>query len=241
MPLKTTNTLPPGGWVYDQKGKDGSIIFRLRSMSPFNEAATELLNVRKNNGLDRATIDQVREDIDNFQCERLGFDSNWCASKKNFHFSPTKLFKAAATHVHGLVEAAASRSSQVLTGIAIVKDWLGDGAIPVSTELSQSRADKCLHLGKDGGACPFNRPGFKPTEEIAAVIKDQVEKKNEMKLSVEGEESLLTCDLCFCHLPLKVHVPLETILNRTPSGMIAKFRQQQPLCWLITEQETPKN
>ena len=206
--------------MYEQKGKDGRVIWPSagnppnHKYSPFNEACLEILNIRKNNGLERASIGEVMEDVDAAQCVRLGSDPNWCDSKKKpFNFSPVQMFRAAASHV----QVVADRSQQALDGLNILKEWFGNGAIPVARELSQGRADVCL-------TCPFNKPGFKPVEALAEKIKQQAEKKNELKLSVVGETDLHTCDCCWCHLPLKVHVPFSTILDQTPAPMIEKFK-----------------
>lgn len=235
MPLKTRQTLPPGGWIYQQIGKDGKPVKTFKSMSPFKEATQEILKCRVANNFSRATLEEVSDDLEQYTCERLGFDAKFC-SKKNaaeaFQHRPMKLFQASAQHLRESVQAALKRSQQVASGIQILKDWLGDGAVPVPATLSQDRTDVCLN-------CKFNVPGFKPVAAIAEAIRLQVEKKNELKLSVKGEADLHTCDICWCHLPLKVHVPMRHILDNTPAPMIDKFQQEQPLCWIVTENLNP--
>lgn len=128
-------------------------------------------------------------------------------------------------------------------GLQILKDWLGEGAVPIPTNQAQARADVCTKgfRDKDGNPapCPFNTAGFKPIAAIAEIIRQQVEKKRELKLTVVGEDSLHTCDICWCHLPLKIHVPLKYIMENTPEPMLEKFRQDQPACWIVKETLNP--
>lgn len=241
MPLKSTAILPPGGWVYIQKGNDGKDLpnGKFKSMSPFGEAVTEIWKVRKGNNLPRATVQEVAEDLEQAQCERLGFDPSWCVSKKKiFQFQPVKLFKVSLQHVRESVEGAANRLGQLNDGASIMRRWFGDDLTPVSPEVSQARADICTKI-KDGTPCAFNKPGFRPVEAAAEFLRLLAERKNDLKLSVSGEENLHTCELCWCHLPTKVHVPLKHILAETPNAMLDKIRQAQPACWMITEQANP--
>lgn len=192
--------------------------------------------MRQANNLPRATRGEVEFDIDEAQCERLGFDAKFCIKKNSstgFTFTPMRLFQASATHLREGVKLVARRSAELASGVDILTDWLGAGGKPVEQSLSQSRADVCLQ-------CSFNQPGFKPVEAVAKAIAQQIEKKNELNLSVVGEENLHTCDVCWCHLPLKVHVPLIHITDNTPIAMIEKFQQSKPDCWLVTEiNQTP--
>lgn len=236
MPLKTRQKLPPGGWIYQQRDGNNKVVKTFKSMSPFKEAAQDILQCREANHFERATFDEVSEDLDAATCERLGFDPRHCSKKNSpegaFQFTPRKMFQASAQHLREGAEAVRRRSAQVSDGIQILKDWLGEGAQPVPPDIAQSRADICLR-------CKFNVSGFKPIAAIAEIIRQQVEKKRELKLTVTGEESLNTCDICWCHLPLKVHVPIKYILDNTPEPMLEKFRQEQPACWIVKETQNP--
>lgn len=185
------------------------------------------------NQYDRATLPQVKEDVDEFNCQRLGFDPAY-VKKKPVTFTPTRLFSPA--HLRETVQAAANRVGQLSNGANILFRWLGDGAKPVDPAVSQARADVCLHVA-GGNPCPYNQPGAKPIERIAEIIRAQTEEKNNLKLSVDDEENLHTCSLCWCSLPLKVHVPIEHILSGTPGPMFDKFKREQPKCWIVTEAE----
>lgn len=233
MPLKNTNTLPPGGWVYEQKDGAGKVVKRFKSMSPFNEACMEILKCRQANNFPRATLPEVKVDVDEAQCVRLGFDPNF-VKKKPITFTPTRLFSP--VHLREVVRHAGQAIGNISNGARILFRWLGDGGKPVEPALSQARADVCLHVA-GGNPCPFNKAGIEPVQRIAEIIREQTEQKNELKLSVQGEENLHTCSLCWCALPLKVHVPIDHILSGTPAPMLAKFKQEQPKCWMVTEAE----
>lgn len=237
MPLKNTNTIVPGGWIYNQTDANGVVVKKFKSMSPFTDICMEILKCRQANNFPRATLPQVKEDVDEAQCIRLGYDQNF-VKKKAVTFTPAKLFSP--VHLREGVRRVADTLGGLSNGARILLRWLGEGSKPVAPEIAQARAEVCLHVA-EGKPCPFNQNGFKPVERIAELIRDQTEQKNELKLSVQGEEGLHTCALCFCSLPLKVHVPLEHILSGTPAPMIEKFKREQPKCWIISELEKQKN
>lgn len=233
MPLKTTNVLPAGGWIFEVKDNNGKVVKKLKSMSPFKEFCNEVLRIRQANNFDRATLNQVMEDVDEAQCQRLGYDPNF-VKKKPVTFNPTKLFSP--LHLRGVAARVAEQIGSVGNAAVILTRWLGSGGRPVSGDISQRRADVCNTVAQ-GSRCPFNEPGFKPTERIAEIIRSQMEEKNKLALTVKGEENLHTCILCWCDLKLKVHVPLEHIISGTPAPMLEKFKREQPKCWLVTEQQ----
>jgi len=199
-------------------------------MAPFQEACTEILKCRTANNFKRATLPEVKEDVDEAQCVRLGYDGAF-VKKKPVSFSPTRLFSP--VHLRDRVQAVAGTLGNLSNGARVLMRWLGEGAKPVAPELAQARANVCLE-------CPFNQDGFKPIERIAEVIREQTEEKNNLKLSVNGEEKLHTCSQCWCHLPLKVHVPIDHILSGTPGPMFDKFKREQPKCWIVKEMENKK-
>ncbi len=233
MSLKNLNELPPGGWCYEQRDQSGKVVKSnwTHRHSPFNDFCQEVLRMRVANQYDRATIPQVKDDVDEFNCQRLGYDPTY-VKKKPVSFTPTRLFSP--QHLRETVQAAANRIGNLSDGAHILTRWLGSGATPVDGDVAQKRADVCLTV-ESGARCKFNEPGFSPVERIAEIIKAQVEKKNELKLEVKGEENLHTCQICWCQLPTKIWTPIDQILSGTPPAMIEKFRREQPKCWIVTE------
>ena len=241
MPLKNYTAICPGGYVYEQKGKDGAVIKRFWSTSmPFKQFVRPIQQMREANGLDRPNINDVMQDVDEAQCERLNFDPEWCQKKTGGFLSSRSLRSASAG-----VQAAASRFRQMASfseglknGAATLKDWSDDGFAAVASDEAQNRSDICT--GRlSGNPCPFNtNPDIKLPDSLADIIKGQLEKKNGMKLVVEGEQDLNICTVCACFLKLKVWTPMETILGRMTPDTIEKFATQYPPCWM-NKPQTP--
>lgn len=123
-------------------------------------------------------------------------------------------------------------SEQFKDGATILKAWLGDGAVPVSPELAQARANIC-RFGFNGKPCPHNCLGeWKFSDCAAETIRTWSEFKNRCALAVDGEPELGTCDVCSCALRLKVHVPFRHIYDYTSDQTFSKF---PPYCWLAIE------
>lgn len=65
----------PGGFPYDQPGAKP----RRFTTQPLIEATARIvLAYRKGNGLERATLKECIEDIDRFQCARMGNNPRFC-------------------------------------------------------------------------------------------------------------------------------------------------------------------
>jgi hypothetical protein len=113
------------------------------------------------------------------------------------------------------------------TGAQIIADWLGAGAIPVSQEAGQARADVCRGVAT-GNPCPYNtfESGFEHL--FGESLKKIVEIKNEAKLRVDGEKSLHGCDICGCHLKTKIWTPMQHIRKHTSDD---EFRKLPTFCW----------
>ncbi len=116
-------------------------------------------------------------------------------------------------------------ASHYYDGIRIVKDWVGEGGHVVSGDKSQERANSCL-------PCEFNVKAISLEKETAEAIKKIVELKNHLKLRVNGEKKLGSCAKCSCHLPTKVHTPLEYIMRYTEIEELKKYPEH---CWLRKE------
>ncbi len=116
--------------------------------------------------------------------------------------------------------------NEILTGVAVLKDWLGDGMSPVSQTQADQRAETCL-IGNSGKECPHLR-GAKWWEEhskepIAEAIKSHLEAKHEMKLSTALDKHPRLCDICGCCMPTKAWVPIKHIAAHTPDEMVKRF------------------
>ena len=56
-------------------------------------------------------------------------------------------------------------------------------------------------------SCAYNQKGIVSQEIASDAAKRLLEAKNRLKMRVQGEDTLYTCKLCNCFLPLKIHVP----------------------------------
>ena len=217
MPLRTLNTVPPGGWVYEQALGDGRSK-KWKSMNQVWALAEEIADFRKGNGLERGSAKEALHDIEAATCLRLHDDPAWCQPVQK------KTARPALAHQSRNARAA------VVGGGSVLVEWLGQGAKPVPIAIAQRRADTCL-------ACEHNKEGhrfLRLTAEVARVIAEQMQAKGALKLRVVGEEGLHACEVCLCPLPLKIHVPLATILKHTDDETLAAF-PPAPNCWITTE------
>src|ERR1700743_3476166 len=119
MPLKDLNTLPPGAWCYEQRDNSGKVVKSnwTHRHSPFQDFCQEVLKMRVANGYDRATLPQVREDVDEFNCQRLGFDPQY-VKKKAVTFTPARLFSP--QHLRERVQAVGSQIGALANGANIL-------------------------------------------------------------------------------------------------------------------------
>ncbi len=118
-------------------------------------------------------------------------------------------------------------------GVALLKDWLGEGGEPVERGLANSRADIC-------DRCPHNKyPNFweKLKESVVGVIRGQLEIKNDAKITTDAEPRLHLCEHCGCCLKLKVHVPLTHIMAHTDKETFYLFPSW---CWIRLETKTAR-
>lgn len=111
--------------------------------------------------------------------------------------------------------------AHIPNGVSIVTGWLGEGAIPVSKEISQERASICLK-------CPHNVQGNFFTETVAAAIKNVVKIKNGLGIRCDGEKALGACEICTCSLKVKVHVDSALIKKHMMPEELEKF---PAWCW----------
>jgi len=207
--------VPPGGWRLQQTLPDGSTK-KWASMGLLWELATQIADFRAGNGLPNATAKEIVHEIEEQTCVRLHDDPSWCVSAEK------KSPRAALSQRFANVVRAAAGGSRILV------EWLGEGAKPVAIALAQARANVCF-------TCPENKEGhrwLRLTADAVRAIAEQMQAKAEMKLHVEGEEKLHACAICLCPLPLKVHVPLNNILQHTDEATLNAF---PPWCWLTTE------
>lgn len=224
MPLISRTSWPNGGWEFFQPETNW------RAPQPmsdnFSRTVDRIIAMRRNNPRFGLSLDpeRVATELDTYTCHRLKFNPKWCipqtAEKKTALLPPRPPRNLAARLV--------DRARQLANGLLTLHDWIGKGAEPVTPELSTNRATVCE-------TCPQNVPNSSPvTEGAAQAILEQVRLKNHLAMTVPNESALGTCAACGCHLPLKVHVPIETIRQHMAE---TEMQALDPRCWILFEAE----
>jgi hypothetical protein len=124
---------------------------------------------------------------------------------------------------------------QTATGAAILREWLGDGGVPVHPVIAERRAKQCAH-GVSGKGCPHNRAGKwwerMLLDPIAAAIRRHIGAKNNMRLFTKYDDQMQMCDRCGCSNLTKPWVPMEHIKAHTSREQFDKFPEW---CWITRE------
>jgi hypothetical protein len=122
-----------------------------------------------------------------------------------------------------------------VVGMAILRDWLGDGGQPVEKSHAEARSRLCLQ-------CPEHRPAkwweifFK--DPVARSIRRTLEIKRKADLRLTIEESLGMCRVCGCCMRLKCWTPAAYIAEHTSEEKLAEYPKTG--CWIRTEIEALK-
>lgn len=225
----------PGGWRYEQFDATGHFLHKWSNdFSPFVMFLGKVMDFRVANHLDRATPDLVEQDVQEYLAREFGGDPRYFTGGEG-QKKTSLLSRFQSRNLAGL----AGTVRKLFTGEEILREWLGDGLKPVASIESQARADICLGANS-GTPCPHNQPGSPLIEEAARWVQSMSEQKNDLKLTVNGEEKLESCRICLCDLKLKIHVPMATILSKTPQAMLDKFASEAPVnCWMRKQPTTP--
>ncbi len=119
------------------------------------------------------------------------------------------------------------RLRAVAGGAEITVDFVTkDEAVPQS--LSEARAEVCVK-------CPLNEKGdwlswF--TVPVSEAIRKTMQLKKNMGLSTSKDPELHVCEACLCPLKLKVHFPIERIVEKLDPDVRGRLH---PQCWILAE------
>lgn len=245
MPLLNPSKTPPGGFQYfiPQLGPVGwwlpnPVSHTLESAAKL-VLQQHLVNPRFNLPTEFATVKSM---VEEYQCRRLKYDPAWCCPeseslKKNsnqilsldqFPQAQPSAASAAAVATAPLAE----RISKLAAGSQILRDWWGEGGLPVSKTLAEARASVCVRCGCNQKGDWLN----KVPSTIAGAILEQRRCKDKLQMRVSQEAQIMTCNACECHLPLKVWVPLSNIEPFTSDKTWKRLPQH---CWMQTEARSP--
>jgi hypothetical protein len=120
-------------------------------------------------------------------------------------------------------------------GVSLLKDWLGDGGIPVPDDIAAKRAWTCTSGAPGGQRCPQNTQGNWTrffTVPASEGIRKMLSLREDKALTTPSDENLGVCTVCDCPLKLKVHTPLEHIKAHTTPEVRNGFPE---FCWIRAE------
>lgn len=123
-------------------------------------------------------------------------------------------------------KSAVASLKRVAAGVAVLVEWLGNGAKPVDQGLADSRAAICADCPKNNGG-DFISYFTKP---IADKIRTQLEIRGDLQLRTPSDEKLTVCSGCDCPLKLKVWVPIDHVLAHTSADTRTRL---DPRCWIL--------
>lgn len=234
--LKSRSIHPPRGWEFVQPPSGWRIPNPLNVN--FEEAVKQIIKHREANpGYNLSIVaDKVADDLEAYTVHRLKGDPRSAhllkddEDKKKLSPVPTpniplsnprqpNPIRRALESAKKSVEHAVNRLKQDARAARILAEWVGAGQRPVETTVAQDRSQICKN-------CPENKvPRGTAEAALASAILEQTRLKTGLGLRVEGESELKSCDICGCHLPLKVWVPFEHL---DTEGF-------PPHCWITKE------
>lgn len=134
----------------------------------------------------------------------------------------------------GRVSAAAASVKAIWQGVKTLNDWIDSGEPAVAPEFSARRAEVCA-------SCPKNAAGsFESwfTRPASEAIRRQLERVQDRKLTTPFDDKLNICQVCFCPMRLKVHVPIVAInahLSDETRAALKAVTNPSGGCWLPLE------
>lgn len=130
-----------------------------------------------------------------------------------------------------LLNAAAGHIRKIWAGVKTLDEWIDSGEPAVAAETAEGRAAICT-------ACPRNGSGDFTSwfaAPAAALIKAQIEKLEDRKLTTIYDSELGVCGVCLCPMRLKVHTPLKFIAAHMTPEVLVDLQAVKPECWIPKE------
>lgn len=119
-------------------------------------------------------------------------------------------------------------AGNAVAGAKILIEWVSSGEEAVHTMVSTRRASVCA-------ACPVNKPGDMLsffTKPVSDAIKLALNQRAGWKLETPHDGKLGVCEACGCPLKLKVHVPIDRIINKLSPETVSALDAK---CWILEE------
>ncbi len=222
MKLKSRNEFPINGWQFYQAETGWSV----EPWRSFEETVAMIIAHRQANPRFQLATDNatVENELENYTVARLMSIPGGADYLLNDGGAAPPVF-ISRHRLRNRVAGAAASARNLLVGAAVLKDWLGDGLVPVDRVEAERRAAICVR-------CPNNQRGNVLVDAAAETFRRLVEAKNDMKLVTVHDAKLETCSACSCRLTLKVWAPLDHIQKRTDAEVRAKLWSE---CWIVKD------
>lgn len=219
MRLKSRNEFPINGWQYYQAETGWSA----NPHMGFSDVVREIISHRQANPRFNLATDvtTVGNELEAYTVSRLASIPGGSAYLIDDGGAAPPSFPNRQRLRDRLAGVAASASKMVV-GIAVMRDWLGEGLKPVESAEAETRAATCVR-------CPNNQPGTPLVDAAAETFRRLVAAKNDMNLTTSHDEKLETCAACSCRLTLKIWAPLHHILKHTDDEVRSKLWSE---CWI---------
>lgn len=216
---------PNGGWQFYQPQTGWSNPMPMAYT--FDRTVQEIIKHRLENGAItarhnlRTDFAGVAEELENYTRARIGMPliGAQSAPKPN---PQQPLPQVVVGAVEGLKRTA--------YGVAPLIEWLSSGGQAVATELSAKRAGICA-------GCPRNQPPDWTkffTVKASEMIKAELERRADLKLSTPFDNKLGICTACLCPMQLKVHTPLDIILKHLKPEIRSDLDGR---CWILHQDQ----
>lgn len=222
--LKDRNKQIPNGLIFyvpqtKWKARRGQSILQIANQLIAHRKANPHLMAKFKWSID---LNEVMDEIDTFNaqvCKRMGWTEyivDTAAGGRLSAFPFPKLPKV----VSDLRAVAAG-------GLALV-EWIRSKEEAVSTEKSERRALVCSTC-KQNGAGPWTSYFTVP---VSNEVKKALQQRRDWNLSTTHDEKINVCEVCYCPLRLKVHVPTKFIKEHIPKDVLV---QLPPHCWMLSD------
>lgn len=228
MPIDfNRHTFPKQGWTFVQPQTRWT---NPMAMVGFDASVKAIIEHRRANKAITAKhrlstdYDTVADELEAYTKARLGIPM---AGPPSF-FQWGRSNQAKKEEVAAATNKWLRKISRLKTGVKTLRNWLGEGGVPVAKELSDQRSSVC-------SVCPKNIAGdwlsmfVKP---VSKILMAQIEDRNNMRLSTPNDDRIGLCDACGCPLKLKVHVPVDVIRRHMEAPEKEKL---DPGCWILSE------
>jgi len=226
--LKSRTEHPPHSFQFLQPETGQSTPF----VGSFNHVVQQVISLRNANPFlcERhgwsTELAAVENEVDQYNTARC-IAGGWLSFVVMDDANPAPLYvMPAQKKTMGLFQSAAGSVKRVAAGVAVLVEWLGNGAKPVDHVLADKRASVCATCPKNDGG-DFTKYFTQP---IADKIRTQLEIRGDLQLHTPHDEKLTICSACDCPLKLKVWVPLEHVLAHTSEETKTRLDTR---CWIL--------